>query len=279
MKRVFSLLCLCASVCLAEDFVLADGTVLHDAVMLRQTDDSVQVRHSGGVQRFHYEKLSPELQERFRMTPEQVAARRAAAKEAAAARRREKEERQSAQRALLAESGLHARYLAGADVLQLFSPYGTLSARDAEYLAAEWNRREALRLDLPVEAERYAEEADSLKGSFEAGREAALKQERETAALRASVAELQGRINGLGAEIAGLRKENAALRTELGNKPANTVSIVREPVYVPQPVYVPSIAPRPNPLAPPRPPMRPSPPRRPIILKPASHASPVPGAR
>lgn len=273
MRIALPLLLMGVLACHAEDFVLADGSVLHDAVVLRRSDDDIQVRHSGGVQRFSYDKLSPELQARFQMTPEQVEARRRQAQEDAAARRREKEQQQAARRALLEASGQHPRYLSGAEVLQLCSPYGTLSAREAEFMAAEWNRREALRLGLPVETERFTAEAASLRSGFEAERQASLERIREADALRASVSSLQSRLAQQEAELARLNKANAALQSELANKPASTTTVIKEPVYVPTAVPVPQPAPRPP--APRPPAVRPTP-HPPLILKPASHARTIP---
>lgn len=273
MKFVLFFLLVGALGCHAEDFVLADGSVLHDAVVLRRSDEDIQVRHSGGIQRYAYDKLSPELQERFQMTPEQVEARRRQAQEDAAARRREKEEQQAARRALLEASGQHPRYLSGADVLQLYSPFGTLSAREAEFLAAEWNRREALRLGLPVESERFTEEAASLRSGFEEERQMYLKRIQEADALRATVSGLQTRLAQQEAELARLNKANAALQAEWNHKPASTTTVIKEPVYVPTLVPVPQPAPRPSGPRPPA--VRPTP-RPPVILKPASHARTLP---
>ena len=140
----------------AADFVLSDGTVLKEASVVRRSVDSVLVRHSNGVQKLFFDRLSPELQKQLGMTPELVAERRAAAEQASAERRRQRAEAQVARLAALQASGQYPRYLSGADIFTLFSEAATLTAPTAEYLAALWNHREATRLNLPADAERYA---------------------------------------------------------------------------------------------------------------------------
>ncbi len=254
----------------AADFVLSDGTVLKDASVVRSSVDSVLVRHSNGVQKLLFDRLSPELQQQLGMTPELVAERRAAAEQSAAERRRQRAEAQAARLAALQASGQHPRYLSGADIFALFSEAATLSAPTAEYLAALWNHREATRLNLPADAERYAADMATRRPSAE----------RELATLRAAHQARQ-EAKELREQIARLQQQNAALQAQLANnRPTSTTVVVDNPVYVPTPTYVPVPVVRPGP---PRPPHRHGPPPRrprPVIHSdkpsPASSAHTIP---
>lgn len=264
----------CALGAMAEDFVLSDGTVLQDARVVRSTTDSVLVRHSNGVQKLLFDRLSPELQQQLGMTPELVAERRAAAEQAAAERSKQRAEAQAARLAALQASGQHPRYLSGAEVFTLFGEAVTLSAPTAEYLAALWNHREAARQKLPVDADRYAADVARLRPAAE----------RELSALRAAH-QAQQEVKELREQIAHLQQQNAALLAQLAdNRPTSTTVVVDNPVYVPTPTYVPVPAPVVRP-APPRPPHRHEPPRpprrpRPVIQsnnpRPASSAHTIP---
>lgn len=246
MKIFYSILLL-SLCCHAEDFTLADGTVLKDAEVIRQGDEELQIRHAGGIEKFSYTELGEELQQRYELTPAQVEARRKAAAEATARKQREKEaakaekarilkEEQEARMALLEASGKHARYISGADVIQLCSSMFTIEARAAEFLAAEWNRREALRLNLGVDTQRFSAEADSLKEDFEQERKELSTLRSELSDKRAKVQEQSATIKRQNDEIAALRAEVARLNKELGraeNRPTNTTVVVDNPVYVP----------------------------------------------
>lgn len=264
--KFYLLLPLFWGLCHAEDFTLADGTVLHDATLLRRSDEDIQVRHSAGVQRFRYDALSPELQVRFEMTPEQVEARRRAAQDAREEQLRLKRKEQEEQRSLLEASSAQPRYLSGGDVATVFSELDQLSMRQAEYLAAEWNRREARRFRLPLEEDRFTEDAAALRGSFAAEREQRLRNAQSVDSLRAKISELQSLlqqkedlISRLGEENARLRKELDAARAFSSTQPTTVIS---RPVYVPTPVYVPR-APALRPPGPPQP-SRPAPRPRPV---------------
>ncbi len=290
MKRLVAimLLPLCSY---AEDFTLADGTVLKDAEVLRKGDAELQIRHAGGIEKFSYTELGAELQKRFDLTPEAVQARRQAAADASAEKQREKEaakaekervqrENQEARMAALEAAGKHARYISGADVIQLCSSMLTLEARAAEFLAAEWNRREALRLNLEVDTKRFTAEVDSLKSDFEKERKELAALRSELSDKRAKVQEQADAIKRKNDEIAALRAEIAKLNKELGraeNRSTNTTVVVDNPVYVPTYVGPTCIGhinkPRPRTCPPPA---------KPRPARPASRPQPIrvsPGAR
>lgn len=288
LKRLmpFFVLSLC---CHAEDFTLADGTVLKDAEVLRQEGESLQIRHAGGIEKFDYTELGPELQEKYELTPQQVESRREAARSAAeekrqaalqakAARETAMQEAQTRREAALEASGKYARYLRGADVIQLCSAYLTMQATAAEYLAAEWNRREALRLALPADAERFAAEAESLKADLEKDRAVLAATHAELESLRTAVQAKDAELKRKNEELATLRAQVAQLNKELGRAesaatPRSTTVVVDRPVYVP--TYVPAPAP------PPRARVCPAPKPRPAVRRPAT-PRPVkvsPGAR
>lgn len=254
----------------AADFVLSDGTVLKEASVVRSSVDSVLVRHSNGVQKLFFDRLSPELQKQLGMTPELVAERRAAAEQASAERRRQRAEAQAARLAALQASGQHPRYLSGADIFTLFSEVATLSAPTAEYLAALWNHREATRLNLPADAERYAADMATRRPSAE----------RELATLRAAHRARQ-EAKELREQVARLQQQNADLQAQLANnRPTSTTVVVDNPVYVPTPTYVPVPVVRPGPPRPPRrqgpPPRRPRPVIHSDTPSPASSAHTIP---
>lgn len=287
MKRI-CLILLLSLCCQAEDFTLADGTVLKEAEVLRKGEEELQIRHAGGIEKFSYTELSAELQKRFDLTPESVEARRKSAADAAAEKQREKEaakaekaralkEAQEARLAALEAAGKHARYISGADVIQLCSSMVTLEARAAEFLAAEWNRREALRLNLGVDTQRFTAEADSLKEDFEQERKELSTLRSELSDKRAKVQEQSATIKRKNDEIAALRAEIAKLNKELGraeNAATNTTVVVDNPVYVPTYVGPTCIGhvhrPRPRTCPPPHKPRpaRPAPRPRPIQVSP-----------
>lgn len=281
LKKIFPwvVLALC---CHAEDFTLADGTVLKDAEVLRQDSEYLQIRHAGGIERFYYTELGPELQQKYELTPEQVEARRQAADSAAEEKRRARREAKEARdKALLEEqarreaaleaSGKYARYLRGADVIQLCSAYFTVDAAVAEFLAAEWNYREALRMNLPADAERFAAEVATLKQSFEKELERLTAVQDELDTLRATVQSQQAELKRRDDEIAALRAKVAKLNKELGraeaeNTPRSTTVVIDRPVYVPTYVPTPVVLPRRGCSH-----GKPNPPRRPSVRpKPAS---------
>lgn len=271
MKKYAALLmCACSMSASADDFVLNDGSVLQDATVVRTSLDSVLVRHSNGVQQLLFDRLSPQLQQQLGMTPELVAERRAAAQQAADNRRRERDAAQAARMAALQASGQHPRYLSGADVYSIYSQANAISPRTAEYLAALWNMREAARMGLPVDAERYAADAAALRGAAE----------EELAALRAAQ-QAQSEVEKLRTQVEHLQQQNAVLRRQIANAGANATSttvVVDNPVYVPVPTTVVRPCPPPPPphCRPAAPPRRP----RPVIHsnnpRPASSAHTLP---
>lgn len=271
-KYVALLLGACALSATADDFVLSDGSVLQDATVVRTSLDSVLVRHSNGVQKLLFDRLSPQLQQQLGMTPELVAERRAAAQQAAEKRRLARESAQAARMAALQASGQHPRYLSGADVYSIYCQVNAISPRTAEYLAALWNRREAARMGLPVDAERYAADAAALHGAAEA----------ELANLRAAQ-QTQCEVDKLRTQVEHLQQQNEILRKQLADARAvtpatSTTVVVDNPVYVPVPTTV--VRPCPPPPPPHRRPVADPRRSRPVIHsnhpRPASSAHTLP---
>ena len=228
-----------AGLCLAEDFVLVDGTVLQNAKVVRKDADSLVISHSAGVQRVGYDRLTPELQQRFDLTPHAVREYYDKVEQMRRDFAEAEEKKAAAQRAALQISGLSPRYLTGADVSALMSTWETLSAVCAEYLAADWNRREAARCNLTVEANRFDEEAKRLVARVENEREA-IKKENDLKRAREQISSLQQVINRL---------------NESSSQSSGTVIISRPtyvPIYRPAPIVVPPVV---RPLPPPRPPV------------------------
>lgn len=255
-----------AALCSADELTLADGTVLHEAQVLRHDDESATIRHSTGVQRIPYQKLSRELQEQLGLTPEDVAARREKARQTEKKRADAREKKAALQRAALETSGLSPRYMSGADVIALYSTWGTLSAAAAEYLAAEWNRREALRCGLTVEAARYKADAAELAKHVEQERADSQQNQEKLANLQEQLQETRKELQQTQQKTHKLEKQNEALKNRPENRSSTTV-VVTEPRYVPvpTPVVVPSVQPP-----------RPAPP----VVRPAPHVQPFrPGAR
>ncbi len=246
---VFSLLA--AAVCMAEDFTLVDGTVLREVQVQRKGDDELQVLHAGGIRKVAYDQLPPELQERFEMTPPQVEARREQARAAAEVRRQVRLEREEERMAQLEASGRRPRYMDGAAVLRMLAPLDTLTAQECEYLAAEWNRREAQRLGLSEQERAYSAEAASLRGGFEAAREAFLAEYRQLqearddiATLRRELREEKERVASLKKECSSLREQNNRLWTTQGGGNRTTIVVPPRPVIGPPPIIGPCGPPR-----------------------------------
>ena len=285
---VFSLLVFCPFIW-AEDLTLANGKVLKDAEVLNQTADTLQIRHAGGIEKFSYAELGTELQQKYDLTPEAVEARRQAAAEAAAQKRIAKElaaaekqrllqQDQAAREQALQTAGKYARYISGAEVTQLCSGLLSVDARAAEFLAAEWNHREALRLHLEMDARRFAAEVDVLRADFEKERKELATLRAELSDKRAQVQEKNAVIKRKNQEIADLQAQVARLNKALGRAEAENTSssgtvVIDRPVYVP--TYVPTY------VAPPR--VRPCPPHAPRPPRPSSsRPRPIrvsPGAR
>lgn len=246
-----------AALCQAEDITLTDGTVLQEACVLRQDDESATIRHSTGVQRIPYQRLPHELQTRLGLTPEAVAARREQQREDARKRAEAREKKAAQQRAALEESGRHPRYMTGADVISLYSTWGTLSAATAEYLAAEWNRREALRCGLTVEAAGYKENAAALARHIEQERAEAQREQQRVATVEQQLRQAQQELKLTQDKLHALEKKY----NEQEKQPTHstTTVVVSEPRYVP--VYQPApvvVPPPPRPVTPP-PVVRPAP--------------------
>lgn len=243
-----------AALCPAEDFVLTDGTVLQEARLVRKDADSAVIGHSTGVQRVSYDRLPPELQERFGLTPQAVRDYREKRAQAERARAEAEEKLAASQRAALEASALSPRYLTGADVMTLYSAWDTLSAACAEYLAADWNRREAARCSLTVEADRYAREADRLAARMNEERKAADKEKTRAAALDAELRVAKDELKKTRDTVSSQKEEIKKLNEEVFKQPSGTVVISRPtyvPVYRPSPIALPPVV-RPQ-LPPPRP--------------------------
>ncbi len=172
----------------AEDMILKSGKQLKDAVVSRKGIDHVIVRHSSGVQRVDYDELTFSNQERYGMTPDAVEKRRAEqkAKVDAASEKRERESERYMK--LLKDSHNLPRYMKASDLRSMYLHYGEMSDVAAEYLAAEWNRRESIRLNLPEEVKRYTEYANMVRDAFnrevERERESVSEQKREVEQIR-----------------------------------------------------------------------------------------------
>lgn len=245
---------LCAAVSSAEDFVLVDGTVLQDARLVRKDADSAVIGHSTGVQRVSFDRLPSELQERFGLTPQAVNEFREKQEQARRARVEAEEKLAASQRAALEASALSPRYLSGADVMALYSTWDTLSAVCAEYLAADWNRREALRCNLTVEADRYTREADRVAARMNEERNAVNKEKERVAALEAELQLTKNELKKAKDAVNSQREEIQKLSQESSNQSSGTVVISHPtyvPVYRPAPIIVPPIV-RPQPPPPPR---------------------------
>ncbi len=151
----------------AENLTLKDGSLLRDAVVSRKGIDHVIIRHAGGVKRVDYHELTIDLQDRYGMSPKEVNARLAkqqALAEGAADKRDRVKDRHIL---LLRDSKIMPRYLSSGDVKSLFLFYSDISEVAAEYLAAEWNKRESLRLKLPDQVQRYESYAKLVRDTFD----------------------------------------------------------------------------------------------------------------
>lgn len=250
--------------CQAEDITLADGTVLLDASIVRHDGESATIRHAHGVQRIPYIRLSPELQQRLDLTPEAVNKRRAHARQEEQRRAEAQEKKAAQQRAALNVSGLSPRYLTGADVLSLISSWTTLSASAAEYLAAEWNRREALRCGLTVEARRYKEDATVLSHNTTKERAELLQAREREAALSAKLQSAEAELRRARDTIRTLEEQLDKLKQEQKKRPTSTSTTV----VVSEPRVVPVYQPRPVPVVIPPPPHALKPPPPPPVLQP-----------
>ncbi len=227
--------------CRAEEFTLLDGRVLRDAEVLRQGVDELQIRHEGGIQKVKFDLLPRGLQERFGMTPEQVEARNEELRRAAESRRAARKEEEERHRARLEAAGEHPRYLGGADVLALVRSVETLGAGEAEYLAAEWNRREAERLRLESEAARFAGEAASLRAAFDAARRKSLRERQSQDEQKARLTALREQLGEALKQLEQLEKANELLRQENKTLWKARSAWGTNTVVLPSPVVVPPV--------------------------------------
>lgn len=269
MKRCLFFLACCIALCSAEDITLTDGTVLKNATVTRKGDDFINVIYDGGGRKIAAEELPTELRERFKMTEDILAERREKAQRDEAARAEAAKKVEQETRAALEASGRTARYVTAADVQQMYGPLDSLNSRMADYLAAEWNRREALRLGLKVEAERFADEAAALRGAFEADRSNLLEEAREAEKTRRRVTELDEKLRVAKERNEMLKNQISDLREQVRNRPSG---FYNEPTIIVPPPRGPIIVnpiprrpshhckptPKPKPAAP-----TPAPPRKP----------------
>lgn len=263
MRRCAWLIVLvCAAfVAAAEEITLSDGEVLHEARVLRHDGESATISHSTGVQQIPYTRLSPELQLRLHLRPEDVEARREKARLAEKRRAEARAKREAEQRAALEASGRLPRYMAGADVAALYAAWGTLPAPTAEFLAAEWNRREALRCGLPLEAQRFREDAAVLSKRAEEQRAEEQELRRRLEEAEAQLRRAQQEAQEAQARVRKLEQQNAELAQKAAaSQGGNTTVVISEPRYVPvyrpAPVVLPPVPqPQPRPVIPP--PVRP----------------------
>ncbi len=253
-------LLLAATACLAEDFTLADGTVLRNVTVQRKTADELFVLHAEGARHIRYDQLPTELQERYGMTPAQVAAYRHGLEEAAEERRAARVAREEARLTRLRESGQYPRYLDATAVQRLLAPLEILPLRECACLAAEWNRAEARRLGLEDSAQLYSSERDALKPELDSALATRREKERVLQKLRDELAEKGRSLEQLQKEAEQLRRECGQLRQENAELRASRSRVVNDTTIVlpPRPIIVP-----PPPLVPPpavsRPPQLPRP--------------------
>lgn len=263
IRALFLLVVLVVGMCSAEDITLADGTLLRDARVVRKDDDSAIISHSEGVQRVKFDRLLPDLQQKLDLTPQAVQMRREQARLEKIETQKAQEKLIARQREALAVSKLTPRYLSGADVLALFSSWETLSAATAEYLAAEWNRREALRCNLTVEAENYEKDAQSLAARMEEERQENRRTREKYDALNEELARTRTELKTAQDSLQTYKKKCEQLTRQ---QALPSTVVISEPTYVPiyrnNPIVLPPIRVRPAP-PPPRPPAWHLPPNRP----------------
>lgn len=254
MRIAALIVCLGAMAC-AEDFQLADGRILKDVVVTREGEGYLQVRHAGGACRLYAKELSFDLQKRFNMTPDHLARREEArAKASREAWIRRREERESS-RAAMEAAGKQPRYLSAEDVMLLSIARGGVSRQEAEYMAFEWNRREAARLELEIEAAAFAQKARDAQGRFELAQRAFEKEKRDAAEEQRQTEALKQKLDGARNEIRLLKQEVESWKRRADSAVATTTVV---PAVVSRPVYVPVRYPVPvRPLPPARPPLPP----------------------
>ena len=257
MKRLLLTVFALAWLCPAEDFVLADGERLQEVRVLRRDDESVTMMHSSGVVRVPFDRLTPELQKRFQLTPAEVESRRDKLRRAEQERALAREKKMAEQRAALAASNLSPRYVTGVELASMYGVWGAISNAGAEYLAAEWNRREALRCGLTVEASRYKEDAAKWLPQVQQEQAEARKASEEQAALAVRLKQTQEQLEQARRTVKKLETQLAEQSSQKSNTTIITTQPTVVPVYRPAPVVLPPVV-RPLP-----PPGRPAPPVRP----------------
>lgn len=269
-----------ATMAQAEDMTLANKDTLVNISILEKGSDHVRIRHDGGIAKVKYNDLTPEWQKKLDLTPEQVTQRMESARQAAQAKA-------DRIRNSFSESERAPRYLRGADIMTIFAEQGEISTREAEYLAALWNEKEARRLAHIEEAEAFRETIKNHEPAVSGTREKRASSLERITALQGEIATLQGQLTASQSNISSLQQQNKDLREAFKNIPrgSNTTMVVDDgPTiipypYPPQPIQIvqPVVYPRPNrpnhtcptPSQPTRPSVTPPPARQPIY-KPAT---------
>lgn len=275
-----------ATMAQAEDMTLANKDTLVNISILEKGNDHVRIRHDGGIAKVKYNELTPEWQQKLDLTPEQVTLRMESAKQAAQAKA-------DSIRNSFSEAERAPRYLRGADIMTIFSEQGEISTREAEYLAALWNEKEARRLSHTEEAEAFRETIKNQASAVSGTREKRASSLERITNLQGEVATLQGQLTASQNSLAALQQQNKDLREAFKNIPrgSNTTMVVDDgPTilpypYPPQPIQIiqPVVYPRPNrpshtcptPSRPTRPSITPPANRQPIY-KPSIPAQPQP---
>ncbi len=171
-----ALLLVCSHTVSAEDLMLKDGSLLRDAIVSRKGIDHVIIRHAGGVKRVDYHELTIDLQDRYAMSEKEVKERLAQQQAKAQAAADQLDRKKDRHILLLKDAQNMPRYLSSGDVRRLFLFYDDISEVAAEYLAAEWNKRESLRLKLPDQVQRYEKYADLVRETFDKERAESLRE-------------------------------------------------------------------------------------------------------
>ena len=265
--RIYIALCVAVCevlLCSAEDVTLSNGDVLHEVRVLRQDGESVTLSHTAGVMRVPYDKLPPELQKRYNLTPAEVEERREKARQAEKERALAREKKMAEQRAALAASNLSPRYLTGVDVSWLYAAWGRISTPMAEYLAADWNRREALRCGLTIEAERYKADAEKLMPQVKKEQEEQQKGYDYYTGLEERLRQTQEQLQQARQTIKKLEEKQGQQPVQQTTVISNAPTVIPVPVYRPAPVVLPpAVMPGPRPPAP-----RPRPAPAPVPVRP-----------
>lgn len=142
MKAHFPILlsvCIAAMTCQAEDITLQDDRVLQDIRILDVGSDYLRISHSSGISNVKAADLPQDLQVKYKLTAEEVAAR----KQEAQQRQNEKWQKQ---RDSLSNAEKHPRYLKPREITDIVAVNTRMTSLEAEAAAARWNLSEARRV-------------------------------------------------------------------------------------------------------------------------------------